>query len=101
MFSGIDQATLNLLVALLLGATMGFGARGWLVSEPMPLSLSALPHFVVFAALFPSEASPTRVAAQAEVLIAADAQVRKCMARQRRQTEVIDLNITSKNNTVA
>jgi putative Mg2+ transporter-C (MgtC) family protein len=62
---GIDQATLNLLVALLLGAAIGF-ERQWR-QRLAGLRTNALVDlgaatFVMFAGLFPGEASPTRVA---------------------------------------
>jgi putative Mg2+ transporter-C (MgtC) family protein len=67
MFKGIDQAALNLLVALLLGAGIGF-ERQWRqrLAGLRTNALVALgaATFVMFAGLFPGEASPTRVAAQ-------------------------------------
>lgn len=67
MLKGIDQAALNLLVALLLGAGIGF-ERQWRqrLAGLRTNALVALgaATFVMFAGLFPSEASPTRVAAQ-------------------------------------
>ncbi len=67
MLRGIDQAALNLLVALLLGAAIGF-ERQWRqrLAGLRTNALVALgaATFVMFAALVPGEVSPTRVAAQ-------------------------------------
>jgi putative Mg2+ transporter-C (MgtC) family protein len=67
MLWGIDQALLNLLVALLLGAAIGF-ERQWhqRLAGLRTNALVALgaATFVMFAALSPGDTSPTRVAAQ-------------------------------------
>jgi putative Mg2+ transporter-C (MgtC) family protein len=67
MFKGIDQAAFNLFVAVVLGAAIGF-ERQWRqrlagLRTNALVSLGAA-TFVLFAGLFPGEASPTRVAAQ-------------------------------------
>jgi putative Mg2+ transporter-C (MgtC) family protein len=67
MFAGLDQVALNLSVALCLGAAIGV-ERQWRqrlagLRTNTLVSLGAA-SFVVFASLFPGEASPTRVAAQ-------------------------------------
>jgi putative Mg2+ transporter-C (MgtC) family protein len=63
----IEQATINLAVALGLSAVIGF-ERQWRnrLAGLRTNSLVALgaATFVIFAALIPGEASPTRVAAQ-------------------------------------
>src|SRR3979490_857533 len=67
MFTGLDHVALNLSVALCLGAAIGF-ERQWRqrLAGLRTNTLVALgaATFVVFAALVPGEASPTRVAAQ-------------------------------------
>jgi putative Mg2+ transporter-C (MgtC) family protein len=67
MFAGLDQVALNLFVALCLGAAIGV-ERQWRqrLAGLRTNTLVALgaASFVVFASLFPGEASPTRVAAQ-------------------------------------
>lgn len=67
MMHGLDQAAINLTAALLLGAAIGF-ERQWRhrLAGLRTNALVALgaATFVHFAALFPGEASPTRVAAQ-------------------------------------
>jgi putative Mg2+ transporter-C (MgtC) family protein len=67
MTMSIEQAATNLAVALALSAVIGF-ERQWLnrlagLRATTPVSLGAA-SFVIFAALVPGEASPTRVAAQ-------------------------------------
>ncbi|MBN9278398.1 MAG: MgtC/SapB family protein [Hyphomicrobium sp.] len=67
MLAGIDQTALNLAVALILGAAIGF-ERQWRqrlagLRTNALVSLGAA-TFVMFAGLFPGEASPTRMAAQ-------------------------------------
>src|SRR6202035_5274009 len=65
--AGLDQVALNLFVALSLGAAIGV-ERQWRqrLAGLRTNTLVALgaASFVVFASLFPGEASPTRVAAQ-------------------------------------
>jgi putative Mg2+ transporter-C (MgtC) family protein len=67
MFAGLDHVALNLSVALSLGAAIGV-ERQWRqrLAGLRTNTLVALgaASFVVFASLFPGEASPTRVAAQ-------------------------------------
>jgi putative Mg2+ transporter-C (MgtC) family protein len=65
MLGGIDQAALNLLAALLLGGAIGF-ERQWRqrlcgLRTNALIALGAA-TFVMFARLFPGEASQTRVA---------------------------------------
>src|SRR6202171_4058110 len=67
MVAGLDQVALNLSVALCMGAAIGV-ERQWRqrlagVRTNTLVALGAA-SFVVFASLFPGEASPTRVAAQ-------------------------------------
>src|ERR1700688_892572 len=67
MFPGLEKIALDLGVALCLGAAIGF-ERQWRqrlagLRTNTLVSLGAA-SFVVFASLFPGEASPTRVAAQ-------------------------------------
>jgi putative Mg2+ transporter-C (MgtC) family protein len=63
----VDQAAINLAVATLLGATIGF-ERQWRQRmaglRTNTLVAIGAASFVVFASLIPGEASPTRVAAQ-------------------------------------
>jgi putative Mg2+ transporter-C (MgtC) family protein len=67
MFLGLERVALNLVVALCLGAAIGF-ERQWRqrMAGLRTNTLVALgaASFVTFAHLFPGEASPTRVAAQ-------------------------------------
>jgi len=67
MFLGLEQVGLNLVVALSLGAIIGF-ERQWRqrLAGLRTNTLVALgaATFVAFASLFPGEGSPTRVAAQ-------------------------------------
>src|SRR6202790_2319088 len=67
MNGSIDQAAIGLTAATLLGAAIGF-ERQWRqrMAGLRTNTLVALgaASFVVFASLFPGEASPTRVAAQ-------------------------------------
>ena len=67
MLKGIDQATINLFVAVVLGAAIGF-ERQWRqrlagLRTNSLVSLGAA-TFVMFAGLIPGDASPTRMAAQ-------------------------------------
>jgi putative Mg2+ transporter-C (MgtC) family protein len=67
MFMGLEKIALNLVVALCLGAVIGF-ERQWRqrLAGLRTNTLVALgsANFVTFANLFPGDASPTRVAAQ-------------------------------------
>jgi putative Mg2+ transporter-C (MgtC) family protein len=67
MMVSVEQAAINLVVAVALGAIVGF-ERQWRnrLAGPRTNTLASLgaASFVVFEALFPGESSPTRVAAQ-------------------------------------